>query len=97
MTHKVFKQILTWCNEFSRDEVYQFLDGKNDNPVLLKLFNLWKAGRQRKVFDEIELMNASYDKKRADDVGGEIPPDANLARRSENKNFETLMKRRKNV
>ena len=88
MTHEIFKQILTWCEEFTKEDIEKFLDGIIDDPKLLVLFNLWKQGKQREVFDKIKTMNQTHFDKRKADVGGKIPPDASLSRKTSNKNWK---------
>ena len=90
MTHEIFKQIMTFSETYSTEQVNKFLDDSFECPVLLNLFDTWKTGNQRKVFDEIKKLNEMLvEIKKNDNSSNRIPKDANLPRTKDNKNSET--------
>ena len=86
MTHKSFRQILSWSENYTRENIEKFLDDSFECPVLEQLFELWKDGNQREMFEQIKTMNQfKFDLQK--DPPMRKPDDWDLPRRKENQNF----------
>ena len=85
MTHESFKQILTWCDGFTTQQVNQFLDDLLESDVLDGFFTLWTQGKQRELFDLINSMNETLENTARNETD-DIPIDANMPRTQQNEN-----------
>lgn len=90
MTHQGFKDILNGTMVFSLEFINQFLDGKNQDPILLAWFNLWKTGHYKQIFDEIDQMENLILQTKANQTPPNasfiVPIDFDVPRRESNKN-----------
>ena len=91
MTHESFKQILTFCENYNKEQVGKFLDDSFECPVLEQWFELWKQGKQRDIFEQIKEMNGLRENTTKNDPE-RIPKDFDLPRKKENRNHEKLTK-----
>ncbi|GEM_PF-3608115 len=87
MTHEIFKQIMTFSDTYSTEQVNKFLDNSFECPVLESLFEIWKTGNQREVFNQIKELNKMVAEIKRNDIFNVVPKDANLPRIKENNNF----------
>ena len=94
MTHESFKDIVTFYEEITLEQVSKFLDGETvSHEILLeKWFDIWKTGKFRAIFDEIKELNKTYFESRRNDTSFSIPTDAEKPRDSANKNNEKFQK-----
>lgn len=95
MTHQGFKAIMNWLEIPDGKKLAEFLDGKNNDPTLLKWFAWWQEGDNRKIFDEIATLNQQEDDKRKNDNSKHIPIDAEINRKPNNKNIVEFIKKDK--
>ena len=93
MTHESFKQILSWSDTYTREDVCKFLDNSFECPVLEQWFALWQKGKQRQIFDEIKSMNLlrANTNKNSPEM---VPLDYEKPRDASNDNFGELQRRR---
>ena len=86
MTHESFKQILSWSDNYAKEQVCKFLDNSFDCYVLESWFVLWQQGKQRQIFEQINSMNDLRANTAKNDVERR-PTDWNLPRKKENQNI----------
>jgi len=86
MTHESFKQILSWSDNYTKEQVCKFLDNSFDYHVLESWFILWQQGKQRQIFEQINSMNDLRANTAKNDVERR-PKDRNLPRKKENQNI----------
>jgi hypothetical protein len=93
MTHESFKQIMTFSDTYTKEDICNFLDGNFEDAVLNQWFDLWKDGKQRQIFDEIKSMNQLKENISKNDVERK-PVDFDKPRGKQNKNLEKMQKQK---
>lgn len=93
MTHRIFKQIATWLDDVDDIEITSFLDGETENKILSELFDLYRLGFQREMFQHIDTYNAERNSKNFLDEGNIKRIDADLPRGKQNNNMKDMMKK----
>jgi len=92
MTHEGFKAIMTWWDYRDDQLIVDFLDGENNDSLLLKWFNLWKVGKQKLIFEEIEQLNETERQSRQNTNSIDIPTDSTIPRDIQNRNADRFKK-----
>ena len=86
MTHESFKQILSFSDSYTKEQVGRFLDDDFECTVLEQWFALWQQGKQREIFEQIKEMNELRENITKNDPE-RIPKDFDLPRKKGNQNF----------
>lgn len=94
MTHEDFKNILSSYTVFPKETVEKFLDGMIEDETLQTLFDQWKTGDNRPIWEMLDFLQQqiyiSREKLRVDKtstLGIIRPKDHNLPRKGDNKNW----------
>lgn len=96
MTHEIFSQIASWLDDFDSMKCAEFLDGNDDSIIYNQLFDLYKVGKQREMFELIKDYNLNRLVTTSLDKGNIIRDDARTPRNQSNNNVSKLMKKRSN-
>ncbi len=93
MTHESFKQILSWSDRYTKEQVCSFLDGAIEDALLESWFVMWQKGHQRQMFNQIHVKNRTRAEQQKNQPET-IPRDFDKPRGQSNDNLGAMQRQK---